>query len=229
MVVYGKQIFNYIIDNHSNLIKEIILSKKLDSKSFHKIRLLQKPIINLDEKKAQALAKGGNHQGYFLKIDEPSLGDINELKNKKSILILVGITDMGNIGSIIRSAYSLGIDGIVLSGIENLKMPQIIRSSSGAAIDSYILSYKNIDDLLNRVKTLGFKTYCASLEGKDIKQLKIDKDEKIAFLLGSEGDGLPKRIIKKCDTSWVIPMSGKFNSLNVSNAASIIAYKVTNE
>jgi 23S rRNA (guanosine2251-2'-O)-methyltransferase len=224
MIVYGKQIFNYIVTNHKNIIEEIILSKKVDSKSFHQLRLLNKPILNVDEKKAQAMARNGNHQGYFLKIKDIELNSIDELKSKEFIVVTVGVTDMGNIGSIVRSAYSLGADGVVLSGIENIKIPQIIRSSSGAMIDSYVSSHKDIDDLINRLKSFGYKIYSSTLNGKDIN--KIEKKEKIAFLFGSEAEGLPNRVIKKCDENYTISMSGKFDSLNVSNASAIIINKV---
>ena len=61
-------------------------------------------------------------------------------------------------------------------------------------------------------------------KGKDIN--KIEKKEKIAFLFGSEAEGLPNRVIKKCDENYTISMSGKFDSLNVSNASAIIINKV---
>ena len=69
MIVYGKQIVFYILEKHETLIEEIFLTKEIEPKLFRKFTDVGVKIIRPDNKKAQALAKGGNHQGYLLKIN----------------------------------------------------------------------------------------------------------------------------------------------------------------
>jgi len=222
MIVYGKRIFYYILENHRNIVKEIILSKKLDKKEFAKLQKFNINIKIADNKKAQSLAKGGNHQGYFLNIEfTPKEKYLNELK---SVLVLDNITDMGNIGAIVRTAYSFGIDEIIVTGINELKFEHVIRMSAGCAIDMPILVIKNIFDVINNLKTTGFKIVGADMNGVH----HIEKSEKIALIMGSEGEGLSNRVKKKLDEVISIEMKRDFDSLNVSVASGILMDRIWN-
>jgi 23S rRNA (guanosine2251-2'-O)-methyltransferase len=224
MIVYGKRIFYYILNNHKEMVNEIILSKKLDSKEFKKLQKFNIPIKIADNKKAQALAKGGNHQGYFLDINfTPKVS--KNIKELNSVLILDNITDMGNIGAITRTAYSLGIDTIIITGINELKWEQVIRMSAGAAIDMPILVIKNILDVINDLKTNKFKIIAADIGGNK----NIEKSEKMALIMGSEGEGLAKKVKAKVDEIVSIEMKRNFDSLNVSVATAILIDRIFNE
>lgn len=223
MIVYGKRIFYYILENHKNIVKEIILSKKLDKKEFAKLQKFNIPIKIADNKKAQAMSKGGNNQGYFLDIDFTPKESKN-IKELESVLILDNITDMGNIGAIIRTAYSFGIDTIIVTGINELKWENVIRMSAGAAIDMPILVIKNILDVINDLKTNNFTIVGADMNGKH----SISKKEKIALVMGSEGEGLSKRVKNKLDEVISIDMKRKFDSLNVSVASGILMDRIFN-
>jgi len=222
MIVYGKRIFYYILENHRNIVKEIILSKKLDKKEFAKLQKFNIYIKIADNKKAQSLAKGGNHQGYFLDIDfTPKEKHLSDLK---SVIILDSITDMGNIGAIIRTAYSFGIDEVIVTGINELKWENVIRASSGSAIDMPILVIKNIFDVINNLKTSGFKIVGADMNGTH----SIELSEKVALIMGSEGEGLSNRVKKKLDETISIEMKRRFDSLNVSVAGGILMDRIWN-
>jgi len=223
MIVYGKRIFYYILKNHKSLVNEIILSKKLDKKEFRELQKFNIPIKITDNKKAQALARGGNHQGYFLDINFTPKESKN-IKELKSVLILDNITDMGNIGAIIRTAYSLGIDTIIVTGINELKWENVIRMSAGAAIDMPILVIKNILDVINDLKTNKFKIIGADMGGKT----QIEKSEKMALIMGSEGEGLSKKVKAKLDEVVSIDMKREFDSLNVSVASGILMDRIFN-
>ena len=221
MIVYGKRIFYYILENHINLVNEIILSKKLPNKEFNNLKKFNLPIKIVDNKKAQSLAKGGNHQGYFLDINfTPNY--ITSLKEVNSLLVLDNLTDMGNIGAIIRTAYSLGIDGVVITGIKDVKFENIIRMSAGSAIDMPILVKQNILDVINDLKTNGFKLIGADMNGKE----EINKTNKMALIVGSEGEGLSKKVKSKLDEIVSIKMKREFDSLNVSVATGILIDRI---
>ncbi len=221
MIIYGKQIFFYVLRNHKDLIDEIYLSKEVSKDEFREITSLNKKIIKLDNKKAQALANGKNHQGYFLKIDFTPINF--DISNANFIVILSGISDVGNIGAIIRTAYSLGVDGVVISDV-NFNLEGTIRSSSGAIFDMPILVYKNSLDLINELKQADFKIYGATANGLDVRN--SDFHSKKALIVGSEGEGLSNKVIKKCDKLVAIKMDREFDSLNVSVATGILIDRI---
>ena len=220
MIVYGKQIFFYILQRHPNIIKKIYFSKKVDDKIFKKVKNLGVKILNIDNKKAQSLSKGGNHQGFLLEIEEYSFFDIDDIKTKDFLVILYSVTDVGNIGSIVRTSYALGVDGVIISNMKNIKMESVIRTSSGAALDLPIVKYFNIYDLLNELNQSGFELSVASLSGEDVREVSFAK--KKALILGSEGEGVPLKVERKCQKRVKIVMEREFDSLNVSAAAAIL-------
>ena len=219
MIVYGKRVVEYIVNKHPNIVKEILISKKISKNELYKLKEFK--INFIDNKLAQKLSKNQNHQGFFAKIE------FNPIKWEivgDKILILENITDMGNIGAIIRTAYALGIDLLIITGIKELKWPNVIRTSSGAALDMKIVIYKNILDLINILKTKNYLIIGADLDG----ECKI-KAKKVALILGNESKGLSKRVKEKLDKKLTIKMKKDFDSLNVSVAAGILIDRITNE
>ena len=226
MIVYGKQIVFYILEKHSKLIKEIFLTKDIEPKLFRKFTDVGVKIIRPDNKKAQALAKGGNHQGFLLKIKPYDFASLDEIKNKDFILILDGLNDVGNIGAIIRTAYALGVDGLIVSGMKNLNVAPVVRTSSGAMLDMPISVIPNCNDLMNELKQLNFTRVGANMDGVEVSTLKRSHGQKIALFLGNEGDGLSGKVKKRLDLSVSINMSNDFDSLNVSVAAGILIHSL---
>ncbi len=227
MIVYGKQICLYILENYANIINEIYLQKEIEKKLFYKISALNKKIVRVDSKKAQAMAKGGNHQGFLLDIRDLSFSSFKDIKDENFLLVLHNITDVGNIGAIIRSAYIFGVDGVVITSQKHFNLEPVVRSSSGALLEMPVVLYPNCLDLINELKMSGFVTYGADLNGKNLKDIKF-KDNKKALFLGSEGDGIPGKILSKLDKKISINMVRDFNSLNVSAAAAIICDRIAN-
>jgi 23S rRNA (guanosine2251-2'-O)-methyltransferase len=225
MIIYGKQVVLHILQKHPHLIEEVIFSKEIDKKVFAQFLKLGKKIVRVDNKKAQALAHGGNHQGYFLQLKEFAFTPIETLKSLDFILVLDGLTDMGNIGAITRTAYSLGLDGLIATGIKNINAPSVVRTSAGAALDLPFAHYNNSADLANELKQCGFTLIGAVMNGIDLKQYQsLKKGDKVALFLGSEGEGLSKKVEKHLDLKVAIKMSNEFDSLNVSVAAGILMY-----
>jgi len=220
MIVYGKQIFLYLLERHPDLIEEVYLSKEIDKKLFSKVASLKVDIKRVDTKKAQAMSKGGNHQGFLLKVKEYEYTSFSDVKKGDFVLVLAGLTDVGNIGAIIRSAYSLGVSGLVISMINNLNLAAVARTSSGALFDMPVTLVKDIGSVINELKQTSFTVYCADMDGDDVRDVKFS--EKKALVLGSEGEGLPNRVLKSCDKKIKIKMQREFDSLNVSVACAIL-------
>ena len=227
MIIYGKQIVLYVLENHPTAIEAVMFSKEIDKKIFSKFLKLGIKIEKLDNKKAQALAKGGNHQGFFLKLKEFEYTPITQMKQNNFIVVLDGLTDVGNIGAITRTAYALGIDGIVAAGVKTLNESGVIRTSSGAMLDMPFSLYPNSVDLANELKQSGYALIGATMDGTDLKKYgTITKDDRVALFLGSEGEGVSKKIISKLDLKVSIGMENNFDSLNVSVAAGILMYNL---
>ncbi len=225
MIIYGKQVVLYVLEKHPSLIKEVIFSKQIDDKTFNKFLKLGLKIQKVDNKKAQAIANGGNHQGFFLDIDVPEQSTLKQIRDLDFVLVLDGLTDMGNIGAITRSAYSLGVEGIVITGISNLKLENVARSSSGALLDMPYTVVQNTLDVANELSQSGFALLGADMDGQDVKSFKLENQKKALFL-GSEGRGLSNKVIKKLDHKLSIKMANNFDSLNVSVAAGILIHEL---
>jgi len=225
MIIYGKQVVLYVLERHPELIEEVMLSKDIDTKLFNKFTRLNKKIIKLDNKKAQAMAKGGNHQGFFLKLSNFKTHSLKDIKDSNFVVVLDGLTDVGNIGAICRTAYSLGVDAIVATNVKQLNYEGIARTSSGALLDIPFCHYPNNMDVANELKQNGFKLFGAAMDGKDLKDFE-NKNEKTALILGNEAEGISNKMQKKLDQKISIKMFNNFDSLNVSVAGGILIYNL---
>jgi len=218
MIIYGKQVCLHALIEHESEIKTVYIAKKgiLPQKLYDQYK---DKIKFLEEKWAQSMAKGGNHQGLLLEMNEFRQSDLTTMKKNSFILVLDTLTDTGNIGAIVRTAYALGVDGIIVSGVKHLNFSAIARTSSGALLDMPLVIIPNILDVLNELKQVEFKIYGASMEGVSLQECAFN--EKKVLLMGSEGKGISKRAKSKIDTMVKIEMQREFDSLNVSAAAAI--------
>ena len=226
MIIYGKQLFLHILNKRPQILEEIYLSKECDKKLFSKICGTGKKIIRVDNQKAQSLARGGNHQGFLANVSEFEFSDIAELKKLNFIAILYGISDVGNIGAIARSAYALGCEGLVIVA-KSINMQGVLRSSSGAAYEIPISIFEDGLSLLNELKQFGFKIYATASNGKNVKEMRFAG--KRALVMGSEGEGIPQKALAKCDECIGIKLKEGWDSLNVSAAFAIICDRMIDE
>jgi len=223
MIIYGKQVCLYALEHKENDIKTVYVAKKniLPQALFHKYH---DKIKFLEEKWAQSMAKGGNHQGILLEMNAFEESTFSTIKKSGFIVILDGLTDVGNIGAIVRSAYALGADAIIASGVKQLNFSAIARTSSGALFDMPFMVASNILDNINELQQTGFTLYGAATEGENIQT--CDFTQKRVLVMGSEGKGLSKKVASKIDTMVSIEMQNAFDSLNVSAAAAILIHRM---
>ena len=220
MIIYGKQVFFYLLRRHRELVNELYLAKECDRLTFSELAKSGLKIKKLDFKTAQAYAKGGNHQGFLMDIKEPSLATLQAVKKGKFLAMLWGVSDMGNSGAIIRTAYALGVDGLIFVA-PRLNLQALLRTSSGAAASLPIVLAEDGLSVLNELKQVGFSLYGAHSGGGAIHNFKPSADKKV-LIMGSEGEGLSQKIMRKCDDCVGIAMKNDFDSLNVSAAFAIL-------
>jgi len=219
IIIYGKRVVQYLLTKHPSLLREFYILK---GKRFKEFKPYLKGVIVkfIDNRTAQRMSRGGNHQGFLAKIE----WDYNPPTiTGRFILILDRVTDMGNIGAITRTAYCLGVDLLIVTGIKKLKWETIIRTSAGAGLDMPILVESNLLDLINRLKGKGYLVVGAERGGES----KISAS-KIALILGNEGEGLSGKVRKRLDKILTIELKREFDSLNVSTAAAILIDRIAN-
>jgi len=174
-----------------------------------------------------------NHEGcvaMIAKVQYQNLQDIISFITEKGevpfFIMLDGITDIRNIGGIARTAYCMGVQAIIIpdKGVGALNEDAILTSAGALekiAVCRVISLMKAVDELhLN-----GIKVYAAEMKAaKDFTS--CDFKDPCAIVLGSEEKGIFPTLMKICDEKIKIPMSGDFESLNVSVATGIILYEV---
>jgi len=224
MLVYGKQTVLYLLEHHAQKIEKIYLSKEVDKNLYHQMMQGNFELVRTKPERMQQLCSSGNHQGFLAEISEIELTEVNDLKGMQKIVVLAGLTDVGNIGAIIRSSFAMGIDALVIGGMKNLNIENLVRTSSGAIFDLPIIHLPNLNDLPNMLKQFEYTLYGAAMDGVDVKTTSFA--EKSALFVGSEGEGLSNRLIKALDQTVSIKMAHNFDSLNASVATAILIHEM---
>lgn len=171
-------------------------------------------------------------RGVLCAMHRPALPTIEEVcKNARRIAILENVVNPTNIGAIFRCAAALNMDAVLLTpACSNPLYRRAIRVSMGTVFQipwTYIGDEDCLwpKDGMNYIKDLGFKTAAMALceDSVDIDDKELLAEEKLAIILGTEGDGLASSTIADCDYTVCIPMSHGVDSLNVA-AASAVAF-----
>ena len=170
-------------------------------------------------------------RGMLCAMKRKPLPKVSELcKNKSRIVILDKVMNPTNVGAIIRSAAALGMDAVLLTpGCSNPLYRRAARVSMGTVfqIDWTFLSSDNLDE----IKSLGFKTVAMALkdDSLSINDSRLNNQEKLAVVMGTEGDGLSDKTIDDCDFTVKIPMYHGVDSLNVAAASAVAFYQLGNK
>jgi len=157
------------------------------------------------------------------KIDE--ITDINQF-----ILVFDRPSDHGNLGSIIRSANAFGVDAVFIAGHgADAYESKVIRASMGSVFHTKIFIIESMEKLTEFVKTQKDKNNMQVIgtdSKADVSLINYKLEKPIMLIIGNEAKGMSKKLIELCDKIIKIPMKGDINSLNVSNAASILMWEI---
>lgn len=140
-----------------------------------------------------------------------------------NFLVLDGLQDPGNIGTLIRSALGANFCDVYLINCTSINNDKLIRSSMGAVfnVNCYELARENFIHLFNKND---LKLYCCDMNGKDVFDFK--PNEKLGVVIGNEGNGVTKEIRGICFDTIKIPMANNLESLNAGVSGSIIMYQI---
>ena len=170
------------------------------------------------------------HQGYVAEVDhiqKPILKEYIKEKNNVTLVCLDGVTDPRNIGSLIRSAASFNIDGVI---IKERNFPSesklMYKAASGAIEHINIFEVSNINSTLKNLKEKNFWVYGFDGDGKkDFTDIEWKGNNILLF--GSEGSGMHKHTSKYADFLVKIEINEKIESLNISNSAAIVFHHLS--
>ena len=229
--IVGHHAFFEALKNPNRKVLRLFLteeSKKNIHRKSPKINLLKDIKVNFRTKKElDKFTTKDNllHQGYVAEIEhleKPNLKEFIKDKNEVTLACLDGVSDPRNIGSLIRSASSFKIDGIIIKERHFPKESKLMyKSASGAMEYINIFEVSNINSTLKNLKNKNFWVYGFDGNGdKDFTEI-IWKGNNI-LVFGSEGIGIHKHTSKYADFIVRIEIDNNIESLNISNSAAIV-------
>lgn len=222
--------------NSERDINKLYIQKGEKHGSINKIIALAKEkrivITEVEKNKLDAMSETHNHQGVIAVVPPFNYCDVDDIleyaksKNEKVfVLILDGIEDVHNLGSIIRTAETAGVHGIIIPKRRAVGVNATVSKTSAGAVEYMkIARVNNLADTIRNLKEQGLW-----IIGTDINtETSYDKQDytgDIAIVIGSEGFGMSKIVKDNCDFLVKIPMKGKVTSLNAAVSTGIVIYE----
>src|SRR5207247_7587061 len=203
------------------------------------------PVLRTTDRLVEGLADTEHPQGVAALVEPRTAASLDDLlsagtKNAALLVILVGVQDPGNVGTILRTAAAFGATGAATcpsgqSGTASPFSPKALRASAGAALHLPILAGISLPILLAQLKVAGVRTLASSVhEPRDGEQpllapWEVDWCQPVALLVGNEGAGLPEEIERGADARIRIPMTAGVESLNAAAAAAVVFYEAARQ
>lgn len=222
-------------------IDKILVTKEIDGSLREIINLARDNNIRVDSVVREKLdelcmpfghgQKTGNHQGIVAMVPGVEYCEIADILNfakekgeKPFIIILDGIEDPHNLGSIIRSAVCAGAHGIIIPRRRAVSVTAAAcKASAGAVEYAHIARVANIANAIARLKDEGLWIAGADMSGTAMTSARMEGA--LALVIGSEGDGIGRLVKEKCDFLVSIPMFGQIDSLNAAVAAAVLMFE----
>jgi len=193
----------------------------------------QKGIIvqEVERLRLDRVTQTGSHQGIIAYVAAKEYCEVEDIleyaksRNEQPFIVIVdGVTDPQNLGSIIRSAECAGVHGVIIPKRRAVGLTPIVAKASAGAIEYVRVSkVTNISQTMESLKKKGIWVFGASMEGKSFT--KTNLKGAVALVIGSEGEGISQLVKQRCDCLVSVPQLGKIESLNAAVSAAIIMYE----
>ena len=227
MLVYGRNVAKEVLQKPEK-VRKITLMKDFDEKEINSLIEKNKIKVEYLDKKQFSKFDKYSHQGIILDIEDFSYTNYKDFLDidDAKIVILDHLEDPHNLGAIIRTCEAAGIHGLIIPKDRSVDVNStVMKTSAGALENVKIAKVTNLVNVIGELKENGFWIVGTALEG-GVDYRDIDYTGKIALVIGNEGNGISKSVLRECDYIAKIPMYGKINSLNASVAAGIMIYEV---
>ena len=190
------------------------------------------PVFYADRTVLDKMAGGGAHQGVIATVSDYEYQTVEDLlqvaadRGEPPFLILLdGLDDPHNLGAVMRTAECAGAHGIIIPERRSVSVnATVMKTSAGAAEHIGCARVKNIPRTMEELQAAGVWIYGCDMDGTDC--FESDLRGPAAIVIGNEGKGISRLVREKCDFIISIPMRGRINSLNASNAAAIVMYEI---
>lgn len=210
-------------------ITELAIEKYSEALNFLVENISSEKIFYISNELGDKLSDTKSSQGIFAimnKLDK-NLNADTIISNGKYI-VLNNLQDPGNIGTILRTADAVGIDGVIITNdCCDIYNPKVIRSTMGSLFRIKLWDECQIDEVLNAFVEKEITTFAAVIDKNATSLVECDFSKGSAVIIGNEGNGLPINISNKCDKKLTIKMNGNINSLNAAMATGIIMWEMT--
>ena len=217
-------------------INKIFIEKGEKHGSIHKIIAMAKEkgviIVEKDKRQMEEMSQNKNYQGVIALVPPFEYCEIEDILDRAKernedpfVLILDGIEDPHNLGSIIRTAETAGVHGVIIPKRRGaLVNSTVVKVSAGAAEHMLVARVTNITDAIEKLKKEGL-WICGTDINTDKYYYEQDLTGPIGIVIGNEGSGMSNKVTKNCDFLVKIPMMGKVTSLNASVSTGIVIYE----
>ncbi len=194
------------------------------------------PIRKVSRREIDDQAGDRGHQGVVAltredalpQVDDPlDLVDAARAAGREPLLLLLdGVQDPGNLGALIRSAWALGADGVILPRDRASPLtPVAVKASAGAALHCPVVTVTNLARTIQVLEEAGVWAVAADLSDEAVDLPDARLDGPLAVVVGAEGKGVRRLVRERC-SQWVkIPMSRETQSLNASVAGAVLLYE----
>ncbi|HVO66087.1 MAG TPA: 23S rRNA (guanosine(2251)-2'-O)-methyltransferase RlmB [Syntrophales bacterium] len=236
-VIFGINPLLEALKSQKEGIEKVVIAEGRGGAAIQKIlNLAEKRVIPVEFREKSYLDRQTGykyHQGVFGLCKNFDYASVDEVIANRHvdfinnlILILDGITDPQNLGSLIRAAHYFGANGVIIPEHRAAAVTATVAKASAGAIHYIpIAMVVNLSNTIEYLKERGFWIYGTDpASGRNVGS--IDYNSHIGLVMGGEGKGMRPLIKKKCDLMLSIPALGKIESLNVSVAAGIILYEI---
>ena len=217
-------------------IEKIMVNKASKEGSIKKILAMAKEnkviIQEVDRHKLDEMSESHAHQGVIAITSDYRYYDLDEIleiprQNGEDpfFIILDGITDPHNLGSIIRTADAVGAHAVIIPKRRSVQITPIVAKASAGAVE--YLPVCKVTNIVNTIKTLkenGLWIAAVDMDGQTFYQQNLGGP--LGLVVGSEGEGISRLVKQNCDFTVSMPMSGNVTSLNASVAGGILLYEV---
>lgn len=173
----------------------------------------------------------GKHQGYIADVTDFSYCEVEDIlsaSERPLVVILDGINDPHNFGSIIRTCECTGVNGIIIGKNRQVAVTDtVMRCSAGAVSHVKIARVTNVNNAIKQLQQSGVWVYALDMDGDEITSVNLTGA--VALVVGSEGEGISKLTRSLCDGVISLKLKGKVNSLNASVACGVALYEVVRQ
>ena len=238
MQLEGKNSVFEALQAKKELEKVVTIKNATDNMSLRILRICREQKVKVqyvDKKVLDKLSKTKMHQNFIAYTQDYTYATVEDIlnnakqKNKPNfIVILDGIEDPHNFGSIIRVCECSGVDGIIIPKHNSVGVTETVaRTSAGAINHVNIARVTNLNNTIEELKKQNIWVYALELGGENLYNQNLKGN--IAVVVGSEGFGISKLVKQNCDGIITLPMYGLVNSLNASVATGVAVFEITRQ